>query len=198
MPALQGVAVAALMVAALVSLASAGARAAGPEAALPTIGPAPPFALTSQDGKPVALENFRGRVLAVTFIYTSCPDICPLLTGKMAQVQDELGPDFGPRIAFVSITVDPENDTPEVLKHFAEAFGAKPAGWSFLTGAPAAVSAVIRRYGVVAVKNPDGGVDHTTLTSLIDRHGMMRVQYLGVAFDPEEFRRDLQSLSGEP
>ena len=58
------------------------------------IGPAPPFALTSQDGKPVALAALRGKVVAVTFIYTGCPDICPLLTEKMAQVQDELGDEF--------------------------------------------------------------------------------------------------------
>ena len=62
----------------------------------------------------------------MTFIYTSCPDVCPLLTEKMAQVQDELGPDFGPRVAFVSITVDPEHDTPEVLKDYAESHGADP------------------------------------------------------------------------
>ena len=89
------------------------------DAELPTIGPAPSFSLVSQDGNPVSLSDFRGKVLAVTFIYTSCPDICPLLTQRLAQVQDGLGTDFGPRIAFVSITVDPENDTPDVLKKLA-------------------------------------------------------------------------------
>ena len=70
----------------------------------------------------------------MTFIYTSCPDVCPLLTDKMAQVQDELGPDFGAEVAFVSITVDPEHDTPEVLKEYAETFDADLGGWGFLTG----------------------------------------------------------------
>ena len=60
---------------------------------LPTIGPAPDFALTSQDGARVTLADFRGKVVAVTFIFTSCTDTCPLLTAKMAQVQDELGAD---------------------------------------------------------------------------------------------------------
>ena len=68
---------------------------AGDEQRLPTIGPAPDFSLTSQDGATVALRGFAGRILAVAFIYTSCTDICPLLADKMAQVQDELGPDFG-------------------------------------------------------------------------------------------------------
>jgi protein SCO1 len=106
---------------------------------LPIIGPAPPFALTSQDGKPIALAGLRGKVVAVTFIYTGCPDICPLLTEKMARVQDELGRNFGAKIVFVSITLDPEHDTSEVLKQYAQLFDVKPEGWAFLTGSPEAI-----------------------------------------------------------
>src|SRR5262249_11107754 len=119
-------------------------------ARLPMIGPAPDFALTSQDGARVTLGEYRGRGVAVTFIFTSCPDTCPLLTAKMAQVQDELGPAFGAKVAFVSITVDPARDTPEVLKQYAQTFGANPAGWAFLTGDPADIREVERRYGVFA------------------------------------------------
>jgi protein SCO1 len=164
---------------------------------LPTIGPAPDFSLTSQDGAPVSLGDFHGKVLAVTFIFTSCADTCPLLTAKMAQVQDALGTDFGPKIAFVSITVDPERDTPVVLKEYAHSFGADLKGWAFLTGTPAAIDDVTDRYGIVASRETTGDVSHTFLTSLIDRDGNLRVQYLGVRFDPEEFRRDLLSLLGE-
>ena len=168
------------------------------EQRLPTIGAAPEFALTSQDGAQVTLAALRGKVVALTFIYASCPDVCPMLTDKLARVQDELGSDFGSEIAFVSITTDPERDTPEVLKGYAEAFEANLAGWSFLTGEPAAVLDVAHRYGVAVAKAADGQVDHTMLTTLIDRQGTMRVQYLGYRFDEEEFRRDLQSLVNEP
>ena len=183
----------------LASLAPAQAHDAAQtkQQRLPKIAPAPAFALTSQDGTPVALADFRDKVVAVTFIYTSCTDTCPVLTALMAYVQDKLGPDFGKRIAFVSITVDPERDTPEVLKRYAETFGADHKGWAFLTGAPDAIRGVIRRYGVFAAKNADGQVDHTFLTSIVDRNGMLRVQYLGVRFDPDEFRRDLLSLVKE-
>ena len=183
----------------LASLAPAQAHDAAQtkQQRLPKIAPAPAFALTSQDGTPVALADFRDKVVAVTFIYTSCTDTCPVLTALMAYVQDKLGPDFGKRIAFVSITVDPERDTPEVLKRYAETFGADLKGWAFLTGAPDAIRGVIRRYGVFAAKNADGQVDHTFLTSIVDRNGMLRVQYLGVRFDPDEFRRDLLSLVKE-
>ena len=168
------------------------------EQRLPTIGAAPDFALVSQDGAKVTLESLRGKVVAVTFIYTWCPDVCPMLTDKMARVQDELGSDFGSKVAFVSITIDPERDTPDVLKEYAEAFDANLAGWSFLTGEPAAVLEVARRYGVVVVPAADGQVDHTLLTTLVDRGGVMRVQYLGYRFDEEEFRHDLLDLLSEP
>ena len=164
---------------------------------LPEIAPAPDFALTSQDGAPVKLADFRGKVVAVTFIFTMCTATCPVLTPMMSFVQDQLGSDFGAKIAFVSITVDPERDTPEVLKEYAQAFGANLAGWSFLTGPPAAIRDVTRRYGVFASKNANGDVDHTFLTSIVDPRGILRVQYLGVRFDPEEFRRDLLSLLKE-
>src|SRR5947209_628061 len=167
------------------------------EQALPKIAPAPEFALTSQDGAPVALADYRGKVVAVTFIFTLCTATCPVLTPMMSFVQDRLGADFGTKIAFVSITVDPERDTPEVLKEYAQAFGADPAGWSFLTGPPAAIQDVTRRYGVYPSKAENGDVDHTFLTSIVDPKGILRVQYLGVRFDPEEFRRDLLSLVKE-
>jgi protein SCO1/2 len=116
----------------------------------------------------------------------------------MSFIQDQLGADFGAKIAFVSITVDPERDTPKVLKEYAQAFGANLAGWSFLTGPPDAIRDVTRRYGVFASKSTDGNVDHTFLTSIVDRRGILRVQYLGARFDPDEFRRDLLGLLQEP
>jgi protein SCO1/2 len=167
------------------------------EPPLPKIRLAPQFALTSQDGAPVTLADFRGKVVAVTFIFTMCTATCPVLTPMMSFVQDQLGADFGAKIAFVSITVDPERDTPDVLKEYAQAFGANFAGWSFLTGTPEAIRDVAHRYSVYASKTANGDVEHTFLTSIVDPHGILRVQYLGVRFDPEEFRRDLLSLLKE-
>jgi protein SCO1 len=167
------------------------------QSSLPRIAAAPEFTLTSQDGAPVALAQFRGKVVAVTFIYTLCANTCPVLTPMMSFVQDRLGADFGQEIVFISITVDPERDTPQLLKEYAQAFGANPAGWFFVTGAPDVIRDVTRRYGVFAAKAADGNIDHTFLTSVIDPRGVLRVQYLGVRFDPEELRRDLLSLVNE-
>ena len=115
---------------------AAGAACAGPAHAhdaphderLPTIGQAPDFTLTSQDGATVSLHDFRGKVVAIAFIYTYCTDVCPMLTAHMASVQEKLGSAFGPKIAFVSITVDPERDTPEVLKEYAAEFRRRSEG----------------------------------------------------------------------
>jgi protein SCO1 len=164
---------------------------------LAKIGPAPAFTLTTADGGRLSLADLRGRVVAVTFIYATCADTCPLLTAKLAGLQQHLGSDFGRRVHFVSITVDPERDTPDALRHYARAHGADPAGWAFLTGSPAEIQDVARRYGVVARKTARGDVDHTFLTSIVDPRGVLRVQYMGVRFDPEEFLRDLQSVLRE-
>jgi protein SCO1/2 len=164
---------------------------------LSKIGPAPEFTLTQQDGKRLALKELRGKVLAITFIFASCTDTCPLLTAKMAGLRDRLGPDFGSKVHFLSITVDPERDTAEVLKRYAEAYKANLAGWAFLTGTNAEIRDVAKRYGIYYKKTPRGDVDHTFLTSLVDQNGTLRVQYMGVRFDPDEMLRDLRSLVKE-
>ena len=164
---------------------------------LSKIGAAPEFTLTNQDGKRVALKELHGKVLAITFIFASCVDTCPLLTAKMAGIQNRLGSDFGSKVYFVSITVDPERDTPEVLKRYAEAHKANSAGWAFLTGTPAEIREVAKRYGIYYKKTARGDVDHTFLTSLVDQRGILRVQYMGVKFNPDEMLTDLRSLLAE-
>jgi protein SCO1/2 len=182
--------------------ALAGSTPALPDVApdnsgLPVIGQAPDFVLRAQDGTQVTLAQFRGKAVALTFIFASCSSTCPILTAKMATVQDHLGSEFGSRIIFLSITVDPEHDSLDVLRRYAETFGANATGWKFLTGPPNAIQAIERGYGVFTARVPSGDVDHTNLISVVDPRGMMRVQYLGVRFDPDELRRDLLSLAGK-
>jgi len=175
-------------------LASTLSYAAGERDGLPRIGPAPDLSLTTHDGQRLSLKELRGKVVVVTFIYASCADTCPLLTAKMAGLQAALGADFGPKVFFLSITVDPERDTPAVLQRYAQAHGANLVGWACLTGTPAEIRQVARRYGIYSRKTARGDVDHTFLTSLVDQSGTLRVQYLGVRFDPDELLRDLQTL----
>ena len=164
---------------------------------LSKIGPAPAFTLTAQDGRRLSLSELHSKVVVVTFIYASCADACPLLTAKMAGLQDKLGRDFGPKVFFLSITVDPERDTTEVLTRYAQAHGADLAGWAFLTGTPDEIRTVTRQYGIYYKEQAAGDIDHTFLTSLVDQQSTLRVQYMGVRFDPDELLRDLRLLLTE-
>lgn len=166
-------------------------------AALPDLGPAPAFDLLSSDGERLALGALRGRVVVVTFLYTWCPDICPLLTSKLARVRDALGPVVTEDVVFVSITFDPVRDTADVLRDYAALFEIDTGGWFFLTGAAKHINTVTADYGVVTLPGADGAIDHNLTTTLIGREGRMRVQYAGYRFDEDELHRDLLSLVAE-
>ena len=95
----------ALLAVSLAGSTPVASRMVPDQSGLPVIGPAPGFTLRAQDGSEVALDQFRGKAVAVTFIFASCSATCPILTAKMASVQNRLGGDFGRKIAFLSITV---------------------------------------------------------------------------------------------
>jgi protein SCO1/2 len=168
--------------------------AAGPT--LPRIGTAPQFTLTDQNSRRFSLHDARGKVTVVTFLFTSCSDTCPMLTSKLVAIQRALGPDQA-RVHFVGITVDPLNDTPAVLKRYAQAHSADPARFSFVTGSFDQITDITKRYAVFFKQQPKGGIDHTFLTSIIDQQGTLRVQYLGWRFDAKEFLADIRSLLAE-
>jgi len=182
-----------LFLAALLAPALAG----GQGRPLPVIGKAPGFVLVDQRGHRVSMADLLGNVLALSFVFTSCSDTCPIVTAKLVDMRRRLGSEFGRRVHFVSISVDPLTDTPERLRLYAAKFGADVPGWSFVTGTPAQIDDVVRRFGAYARRADNGAVDHLTLTSLVDAQGRLRVQYLGYRFQVGEMLSDLQALLGE-
>jgi len=158
---------------------------------------APSFVLTDQDGREVALADLGGKVVVVSFVFTRCADICPVAIYKLVWIQDELGARFGRDVGFVTITIDPEHDTAPVLAEYADQVGADPAGWRFLTGPEKRIREITRRYGVYAKPDETGSVNHILLTSLVDRDGVIRLQYLGERFDAKEMLADLRALLDE-
>ena len=108
----------------------------------------PNLPVVDQDGKIYALYDdlIKGKIVVVNFIYTHCPDLCPLTTARMSQLQKTLGDKLGRDVFFYSITVDPKRDTPAELKKFADAFGAK-SGWRFLTGDPDSIKKISHALG---------------------------------------------------
>jgi len=109
----------------------------------------PNVALTTQDGKTVRLYDdlLKGKSVAINVMYTDCKDACPLETANLVQLQRVLGERVGRDIFFYSISIDPERDTPEVLKDYAEKFGVGP-GWLFLTGKPEDISLIVKKLGL--------------------------------------------------
>src|SRR4051794_38815227 len=108
----------------------------------------PNLTVTTQRGKPVSFYDdlVKGKIVIISFIYTSCTDICPLTTARLAQLEEKLGDMVGRDVFLVSMTVDPERDTPERLKEYAERFSAG-SGWSFVTGKPEDIRAINYKFG---------------------------------------------------
>jgi len=154
-------------------------------AAVGEAGPAPDFALVDQDGRPVALADLRGETVLLDFIYTHCPGPCPILTGTHVAVQRALPAELAERVRFVSISLDPARDTPEVLRAYAQARGADLARWSFLTGREDVVKDVLQRYGVGATPGKNGEIDHLVITYVIDRDGRIARRFAGLEHRPE-------------
>ncbi len=105
--------------------------------------------LVTQDGETVRFfeDVLKGRVVLINFVFTECKNACPLATRKLTQVIDLLDGRFGAPIHFVSMSLDPETDTPAVLEAFARKHGADHAGWTFLTGNPAHLDLIIKKLG---------------------------------------------------
>ena len=151
----------------------------------------PDFTLTDQNGAKVRLTQFRGETLGVTFLYTTCPDVsaCPMTMAKFSKLDAMLREKrFGHLLV---VTVDPEHDTPSVLKEYAEKAGADPRRWSFLTGAPSAVADVASRFGVLYMRK-GGQVLHQQAVAVLDAEGKLATISYGENWEPEQVLRDME------
>lgn len=157
--------------------------------------PAPDFTLINQDGETVSLSDYQGSFVVLDFIYTSCKTVCPLLTANLRRVENGLGDRFGSGVHFISITIDPEYDTPERLKTYAEAYGINRSDdWVFLTGEPDTVYQVMDSYLLTFEENFPQDIDHTALTILIDPNGIERHRYWGAVYPPEMVIERIETL----
>ena len=152
------------------------------------------FTLRDQNGHPFDLRSLKGRPVIVSFIYTTCPDVCPLITFNLRQLQRELSPPERHSPFFVSVTTDPEVDEPLVLRTYAERFRIDFANWVFLTGGREQLASVWKEFGVNVERKARGLVNHTTLTALLDGDAVMRFAYHGSAPDPKMVLQDLHTL----
>lgn len=157
-------------------------------------GQAPEFQLVDQSGRSLALRDLRGKVVLLTFIYSSCADICPLITQAMIVLQRRLAPEEQGRVFFLSVTVEPEVDTPAVLRAYARRHSADLSSWAFLTGNPKAIQEMWRSFGLTVNRRANGLVDHPGWTFLIDREGMVRYRYIGGSIEVDAVMEDIHKF----
>ena len=157
----------------------------------------PDFKLTDQDGKPFQFAAARGKVLLVTFVFTTCPDVCPLFTANFAAIQRRLEEKKIQDYLLLTITTDPERDSAAVLKDYASRFKADFKRWSFLTGPRAELRKVWKLFGVNVTRTDSGQVQHTSFTTLVDRQGKRRVDYYGDKWQEKEILKDVQWLRAQ-
>ena len=147
---------------------------------------------------------FAGNVVIVSYVYTYCPDICPLITYNMRDIQRAL-PE-AENFMLVSVSFDPLRDTPETLYEYANNYRLDQSNWRMLTGEPGVVEELLEKLRIRTVKTPtrfteDGGqiyfIDHTDRITLLDHKGNVRRNYSGSDVDPEQVAEDIQRLLSE-
>ncbi len=168
--------------------------------------PAPAFSLRDATGDEVSLAQYRGRPVVVTFLYTDCPDVCPVIAQRIGQALEQLGKDAA-SVAVLAVSVDPDGDTPEKARAFMEKHGLSGPDRHFLLGDAAALAPVWLAYGVGTAPNTVGSsrpppgpsalgrLGHTDATFLIDRQGRNRTLLRGEA-TAAEIARGLRTLLG--
>jgi protein SCO1 len=163
---------------------------------LADIGPAPELKLTDADGKPFDLARLRGKAVVVSFIYTTCNGVCPATTHRLYRVQEALKEArlWGDRVEFLSISLDPARDTPEVLKNYARIYDADPAAWHFLTGPIDRVDRTLAAWDMWARRDAKGVLDHPSRIFLIDPRGHQREIYSLEFLEPRTIVQDVRTV----
>ena len=162
----------------------------------------PDDALTDQDGQVRKLSDWRGRALAVTFVYTRCPvpDFCPLMDRHFGDLQRAIADDprLRDRAHLVSVSFDPSHDTPAVIAAHAKARGADPRTWSYLTGTPQAIEHLTSRFGVSTIDERDSArtITHNLRTAIVDPKGRLVKIYSGNDWRVADVLADLREANG--
>jgi protein SCO1/2 len=156
--------------------------------------PAPDFRLIDQSGRQVSLSQFRGEPVVLTFMYTRCPDVCPLTAEKLHQVQLLLGKDVA-HVVMLAVSIDPRGDTRSAAQKFSQAHKLT-TNWHFLLGTHDQLSPVWNAYSVYAQDAMDSKITHTDALYLIDKQGRERV-FFADDFTNEQLTSDLRVLLTE-
>jgi protein SCO1/2 len=155
---------------------------------------APSDRLLNQRGEPFAMEQLRGNSVVLNFIFTHCPGICPLQTQALRRVHGALAEHVRERVHFVSVSVDPERDTPQALRAFAAKHGVDQEHWTFVTGSARELSTLSESYSAQVLPAGAGPLDHRTEVRLIDAEGRLMQTYTGTPLDEPRLGREIETV----
>lgn len=155
------------------------------------------FTLVDQNARRFEFKSLSNKIVVISFAYTSCTDVCPLLTAAVRQVQSRLRAMERDNVYLLTITTEPEIDSPEIFAAYAKRYGAEFSNWSFLTGKVVELQQVWKNFGVQVNRRGRGIVEHTPLTVIVDRHKRMRYVYIGPSPDPNAVLADVDVLLNE-
>lgn len=155
----------------------------------PIDAPAPAFELVDMNGNPVQLSDFADKVVVLDFVFASCTDLCPLQSEVLADIQDKVNVSLmKDMVQFITVTTDPEADTPEVMRSYGEAHGLDPVNWTFLTVPPGAPEDTTRQlseaYSNTFTPMEDGQQMHGAVFHVIDQGGRLAGKFHGLQFEP--------------
>jgi protein SCO1/2 len=152
--------------------------------------------LVDQDGRDVRASSLSGQVLVLSFMFTSCPTVCPKLTQLLVDARRHLPNDMRERVRFLSVSVDPENDTTDALKAFAKRHGADVPEWRFVRMGDRDLQLLSSRLVVFEPSAPRGPAAHALSLYLFDRRGRLVQRYGGTTTQPEQLAREIVALDG--
>ncbi len=157
---------------------------------VPVYGQAPKFSLQLADGEEFSKQNLKNRISLLNFFFTSCPSVCPAISGEVSSLHKQFS--SNPQLQFISVSIDPERDSPQALQAYSAKFGADPQRWHFLRGEMSEVNGLLEG---LKLSSGESAEMHTTRLVLLDKLARVRGYY--DPFDVESLQKlknDLQSL----
>jgi protein SCO1/2 len=152
------------------------------------------YKVVDQHGKSTSLAEHRGKLMLVSFIYASCPSVCPLLTAKIQAMTTKHDAEQSQKLSVLTFTLDPNTDSPHKLNEYASSHGIKNKNWHFLTGDETTMKIIANSFNVISLAKRNGDYEHSSDLHLINKEGVLVKSYPGLNLDMTVIAKDIKTL----